>query len=240
MYCHVSEVLWLIITGSGLNDWIYCRLHFTITLNYNQLRQLTINDCLRLAQFLAGLRVSSLSLWLIWFLFSSHSLLVYEYRVPNDDSRMDSRIWVWVWVMLRPTLSRPVCLGIKHPSGTYDQIFITVRQLRVYWCGALSLNERTGLSFTIAAGPRQSSHSRVRVPWDSRPYFYYKQWSSPFRLIFNWKKKLQLKIVVGHHYIDNTSKWTIKHTAESYFADNLWIHWRTVNLIRIKQTVIIK
>jgi hypothetical protein len=27
-----------------------------------------------------------------------------------------------------------------------------------------------GLSFTIAGGPRQLIHSRVRVPWDSRPY----------------------------------------------------------------------
>jgi hypothetical protein len=32
--------------------------------------------------------------------------------------------------------------------------------------GAIS-DERTGLSFTIAPGPRQCSHFRVPVPWDS-------------------------------------------------------------------------
>jgi hypothetical protein len=36
--------------------------------------------------------------------------------------------------------------------------------------GALS-DERTGLSFTNSTGPSQRSHSRVPVPWDSRPYF---------------------------------------------------------------------
>jgi hypothetical protein len=33
-------------------------------------------------------------------------------------------------LMLRLTVSRPVSLGIKHPSRAYDQIFVTVRQLQ--------------------------------------------------------------------------------------------------------------
>jgi hypothetical protein len=41
--------------------------------------------------------------------------------------------------MLRLAVSRPVCLGTKHSFRTYDQTFITVRQLRVCWCGAPSL-----------------------------------------------------------------------------------------------------
>jgi hypothetical protein len=46
-------------------------------------------------------------------------------------------------------------------------------------CSALS-DERTGLSFTIVGGPRQGSHSRVRVPWDLRPYFTISHSRLPF------------------------------------------------------------
>jgi hypothetical protein len=71
----------------------------------------------------------------------------------------------------RPTVCLSVCHGVKHPSGAYEQIFITVRQLAgLLMCGALS-DERTALPFTIAAGPSQRCHSRVRVPRDSWPYF---------------------------------------------------------------------
>jgi hypothetical protein len=45
--------------------------------------------------------------------------------------------------------------------------------------GILS-DERTGLPFTIAAGPCQRSLSRVRVPWDSRPYFAVSDLRLPF------------------------------------------------------------
>jgi hypothetical protein len=69
-------------------------------------------------------------------------------------------------LILRPTVSRPVCLGIKHPSGPHDHIFISRTVAGLLMWGAL-YDKMTGLSFTIAPGPRQRSHFRVRVCWDS-------------------------------------------------------------------------
>jgi hypothetical protein len=129
---------------------------FTIIRNHNQLQYITVNDCLRLALF-----------WLDYgWLHSGLSLFWSQLSLS---------------LMLRPTARQPVCLGIKHPSGAYDQIFITVRPLRLSWCGALPLMRRR-VSFTVAAAPRQRSHSRVRVPWDSRSYFTV----SDLRLAFSW------------------------------------------------------
>jgi hypothetical protein len=66
--------------------------------------------------------------------------------------------------MLRSTVSRPVCLGIKHPSGAYDQIFISQTVAGLMWDAPS--DEKTGLPFTTAAGPRHRSHFRVRIAWD--------------------------------------------------------------------------
>jgi hypothetical protein len=68
-----------------------------------------------------------------------------------------------------------------RPDFYYCQ---TVAVLLVW--GALS-DERTGLPFTIAAGPRQCSHSCVRVPRDSWPYFAV----SNSRLPQNWRARSQ-------------------------------------------------
>jgi hypothetical protein len=100
-----------------------------------------------------------------------HERLLFHWRITNDESLLI--YWtpfLSLSLILWPTVSRPVCLGIKHLSGANDQIFITVRQLRVCWCGALSLTRgrvcRLQLLLVLA-----SAVIHVRVPWDSRPYF---------------------------------------------------------------------
>jgi hypothetical protein len=73
--------------------------------------------------------------------------IVFSSTVTNDERRTTAHWNIELHYesinelspMLWPTVNRPVFLGIKHPSEAYDQIFITVKQLRVSWCGVLSL-----------------------------------------------------------------------------------------------------
>jgi hypothetical protein len=89
-------------------------------------------------------------------------LLVYE-LITNDESRMNPfRAWVWVlsydWRSVgQSVLEWSTHLGLR-PDFYYCQ---TIAGLLMW--GALS-DERMGLSFRITTGPRQRSHSRVRVP----------------------------------------------------------------------------
>jgi hypothetical protein len=73
--------------------------------------------------------------------------------------------------MLRQRAQSPSLSWNKAPIWGFrpDLYYCQTVACLLMW-GVLS-DERTGLSFAIAAGPRQCSHSRVRVTWVKRPYF---------------------------------------------------------------------
>jgi hypothetical protein len=83
----------------------------------------------------------------IWFLTSlSQLLLPSSVSVWISLELLNQRILSWFFcrilrlnLVLRATVIRPVCLWITHPSGAYDRISITVRQLQVCWRGAFFL-----------------------------------------------------------------------------------------------------
>jgi hypothetical protein len=103
---------------------------------------------------------------------------VFSSAVTNDERRIPCESESESYVT---TDAQPVSLSWnKDPSGSYDQIFITCVTVTVlFLLGALS-DERAGLSFVFAAGPCQRSLSRVRVPWDPRPYFTVSHLKLPF------------------------------------------------------------
>jgi hypothetical protein len=126
---------------------------FTISLNHNQLQSLSINFSRTLLPWLPRAR----SILVLRLTSESESE---SYVTTDGQSASLSWNKAPIWD-LRPDLY-------------YCQ---TIAGLLMW--GAVS-DERTGLSFTIATGTRQRSHSRVLVPWDLRPYFTVS--NSPFHL----------------------------------------------------------
>jgi hypothetical protein len=87
----------------------------------------------------------------------------------------------WVWVLYTTdgqsaslSWNKAPIWGLR-PYFYYCQTFACL----LIW-GALS-DERKGLWFTTAPGPRQRSYFQVRVPWDSWPYFTVSDSGLPFR-----------------------------------------------------------
>jgi hypothetical protein len=100
---------------------------------------------------------------------------------------------------LRSTVSRPVFSWNKAVIWSLRRDFYCCQTVAgmLIW-GALS-DERMGLSFITAAGPRQHSHSRARVPWDSRPYFTAPDSRHPFsllRIAGLWWKSLNVRVTL--------------------------------------------
>jgi hypothetical protein len=143
--------------------------------NYTQFWQLTLTHCLRHAPFLARPRASSLLLWRMKN-SCSHLELPWTMSVSRNDTNLLwlHSFWLSLSLMLRPTVKRPVSVGIKHPSGAYDQILITVRYLRVCWCGALSLTRvrvcRLLLLLVLASAVILVSESHWTRDHDSQVY----------------------------------------------------------------------
>jgi hypothetical protein len=100
--------------------------------------------------------------------------------MPLYSHSLDAHFQVKITCMLWSTISRPVCLGIKHPSGADDQTFITLRQLQVCWSETLALSRGYVVVYNCC-WPLRHSHSRVRVQWESRPYFTASNSRLPFR-----------------------------------------------------------
>jgi hypothetical protein len=135
--------------GSWFDDWIYSHL-FTIN---NQLRQLTVNDCLRLALFLAGLRVSSLLRdWLgsdlrIGHFFSFRCPLVNTSQLNTQllncvlNSLTNKSLEFEVEVTLHVTVSQSVSLGVEPHLGLMTRYILLFDNygLVFFFCGAPSL-----------------------------------------------------------------------------------------------------
>jgi hypothetical protein len=121
--------------------------------------------------------------------------------LPSSLSDGDWKFKVKVKIMLRPTVSRPVCLRVK-PHLEHKTRLLLSDSWGFIDVGAFS-KERTGLSFTTVAGRRQRSHFRVLVLRVSGPYFtvWELRLPKPGSQV-SWKRVAQLyPHALGSHFV---------------------------------------
>jgi hypothetical protein len=114
---------WRIITGFGLDNWIYWHLLYNLSLS--QSITTAHNQWLpKTRSILTGLRLSSilvfLLLWLNWFWFTNHSLLLYEW-IPNDECRRTNELRTTAHVRLNypSVLTCPPFITLGSTEGLH-------------------------------------------------------------------------------------------------------------------------
>jgi hypothetical protein len=144
--------------GSGFDDRVYWRF-FTITVDYNSSHiEPLLNDVC-----LTNLYEESLT----------NFGLISTTRIESE-SESESEPYVTTDGQSASLSWNKAPIWGLRPDFYYCQ---TVAGLLMW---SALYDERMGLLFTNAAGPRQRSHFQVRVPWDSRPYFAVSDSRLPF------------------------------------------------------------
>jgi hypothetical protein len=83
-------------------------------------------------------------------------------KLPASNNKSNSNLCYG-----RQSVCESVRLGVRHPSGVHDHIFITVRHLRVCWCGIPSPRRGRACNLQLLLGPSSavilwSEHRRTQ------------------------------------------------------------------------------
>jgi hypothetical protein len=188
--------------GSSIDDWIYWTplLRLQVIITAHTLNSFWISHCCLNLRLISSLSDS-------WPLISPIRLTPasrFEFYMTTDGQSA-SLSW------------------IKAPIwGLRLDFYYCVTVAGLLMWGALS-DERTGLTFTIAAGPRQRSHFPFRVPWDSWPYFTVSDSRLPFS-----SPPTTRRITVSHLRMNYVSLYDscepqTEHTLERFICCNVRI-----------------
>jgi hypothetical protein len=99
--------------------------------------------------------------------------------------------------------------------------------------GALS-DDRAVLSFTVAADPRQRSHSQVRVPWDSQPHFTVSDSRLPFLSPpMTHRATVEVFDPASHfncHLISSRHRPHTQNTLRTLYTQKMCLHYPTTEV----------